>query len=83
MDADAASTRRFLQRHGIRYVIWQVGNGTKPDEQLQEQLAGTYPILRRQARAVLSLRKSLAALSDASEVLHVDDGLMVFKVADR
>lgn len=83
IDADAEGIRRFLQRHGVRYVIWQIGNGTKPDEQLQEQLEGTYPIVRRQALGVLSLRKSLAELARISERLHEDDGLFVIRIVDH
>lgn len=83
LDADAEGIRRFLQQHGVRYVIWQIGNGTKPDEQLQEQLEGTYPLERRMARGVLSLRKSLAELTKVSELLHEDDGLFVIRIVDR
>jgi hypothetical protein len=77
LEADAARIRRFLAEHGVRYVIWQIGAGVQTDEQLAARLVRPYAVDRLLARNLASFRASLTALTRASAVLHVDDGLIV------
>jgi hypothetical protein len=83
LDADAGEIRRFLLRHGVRYVIWQVRAGMQTDEQLIARLGNPYPVDRRLARNLLSFRRSLTELTRASGVIHLDDGLIVVDLGER
>jgi hypothetical protein len=80
LDADGARIRRFLAERGARYVIWQIGAGVQTDEQLAARLARPYAVDRLLAHNLASFRRSLAELTRASAVLHVDDGLIVLDI---
>lgn len=77
LDANAAELRRFLRRHGVRYVLWQAAAGVKSDDRLRTQLSGGYAEERRLARYLLSFRASLAELTRSTGTVHRDEGLMV------
>ena len=79
LDADGPGMQRFLRARGVRYVIWQTGNGRIKDEALY--LLVTYPLERRVARYMLSFRKSLAGLAGASTIVNRDDSFVVMDLA--
>ena len=79
LDADGPRMQRFLRASGVRYVIWQTGNGRIKDEALY--LLSADPMGRRPARYMLSFRRSLSDLARVSNVAYRDDSFMVLDLA--
>lgn len=79
LDADGPRLQRFLRTRGVRYVIWQTGNGRIKDEALY--LLAAYPMERRPARYMLSFRRSLSQLAGVAKIAYRDDSFVVMDLA--